>query len=145
MKKIIVLMLICCMVLPMIPTLAAEQGSDDYDFDANEIMVTIHPDWYDHQYEVDDFSEINCIGIYYGYDGKVDGRPVQKLLLTLAEESHQNVLECIEILLTRPDVYAASANHLIPAPGDQALLIPVILMVFSGMGIALLTLRKKYR
>ena len=51
MKKIIALMLICCMVLPMIPTLAAEQGSDDYNFsiiqylsagDTTYLRITAH-------------------------------------------------------------------------------------------------------
>lgn len=96
-------------------------------FTEKEICVIIHPDWYDEVYTAADFAAINCVSVKSSGDGKVNGRLVQLMLLTIADVGKQKVLDAIQQLETREDIYAAHPNYLLQidedcehAPADES-------------------------
>lgn len=83
------------------------------DFLEKQVCVIIHPDWYEKTYTVDDFSEINCFSVEFTATGKVGDQLVQLLLVRFQDGGKQKVLDVVQQLESRSDIYAADPNYLI--------------------------------
>lgn len=163
MKRILTIGMMMCLVCALImcmagfPVSASEdveeiekvywEGTIDDLFTEKEVCVVIHPDWYEKEYTVEDFADINCVSVKVSATGKVNGRLVQLLLVTIADEGKQSVLDAVRQLETRADIYAAHPNILVPETGETALLpVATTMLLLSGTALAVLLLRKrKYR
>ena len=88
----------------------------------HEIIVIIDKSWYDKAYTAEDFSEFGCIDVKdiseeEDYKSMLQSQ-YRTLLLTLQEESKQNVLDCIKILELREDMYFVDVKRILPV-GDS--------------------------
>ena len=80
----------------------------DMDFFDNMVVVVTQPYMYDHEYTVEDFSDIGCIEI--SNVKKYQNSKKQILWLVLDKNSKQNVLDAISILEQRQDVVRADPH-----------------------------------
>ena len=103
----------------------------DFEDDSVLVIITNQKSLEFHEYTVDDFPEINCISVedlspyadrsieekrsYLGLDGskgRIDASKYKQILyIKLAEHGKKNVLDVIEILEKRDDVYCAEPNY----------------------------------
>ena len=103
----------------------------DFEDDSILVIITNEKSLEFHEYTVDDFPEINCISVedlspyadrsieekrsYLGLDGskgRIDASKYKQILyIKLEEHSKENVLDVIEILEKRDDVYSAAPNY----------------------------------
>ena len=80
------------------------------EFTEDGIIIIVFPEYNFESYTVDDFSEIGCIEVKeLSYDVEA-GVLNRFILLTLDEKSKQNVLDCIQVLQQRVDIYSAEPN-----------------------------------
>ena len=79
-------------------------------FEDNKVLIMLMPEYNFTEYTVADFADIGCTELRELYDFVEEGRLSRGLALTLSEHSKQNVLDAIELLYQRPDVYEASPN-----------------------------------
>lgn len=71
-------------------------------FEDNEIIIIVFEKYRDKEFVPEDFAEIDCVAV------RSSGGCYR--LLTLSENSKQNVLDCIKILEHRTDIYWAFPN-----------------------------------
>lgn len=103
----------------------------DFEDDSVLVIITNEKSLEFHEYTVEDFPDINCISVedlspyadrsieekrsYLGLDGskgRIDASKYKQILyIKLAEHSKENVLDVIEILEKRDDVYCAEPNY----------------------------------
>lgn len=85
----------------------------EYHFIDNQISIWVFSEYNSYQYTANDFSEINCIELYESpWQNYEDGKRFRRILLTLDKKSKHNVLNCIQILQLRVEIYAADVNSL---------------------------------
>lgn len=166
MKKFLIIGILFCLLCTMLmPTKVSaekyvytwtevdEEGNEhtytiEYDAEdmlsKNEVWVKIHPDWYDHEYTPEDFSEVNCIAIEELLLGAPD-YDERYFLLTLSDEGLEKVYHAIEILGAREDITEAFANTLVVPPTGETTMLPaaVAMLVFSAVALAALAIRRK--
>ena len=79
-------------------------------FEDNTVVVILMPEYNFTEYTVADFADIGCTEVRDLFSFVEADRLSRALVLTLSEHSKQNVLDAIELLYQRPDVYEASPN-----------------------------------
>lgn len=82
------------------------------DFTDNDILLVMMPEYNFREYTVNDFSSIGCIEIEDLTIEPKEGELCRIFHLTLATHSKQNVLDAIETLEERDDIYSAEPNYL---------------------------------
>lgn len=87
------------------------------EFTDDEILVTVFPEWEEEEYTASDFQEVGCIAVEEIFNGERTDIPSRILLLTLNIQSKENVLDAIDLLEDRQDVYAAEPNFVAVADG----------------------------
>lgn len=123
-KKIIVLFTAVALLITVIPktTISAHEHEDiekhychatiDDHFTDNEIIVMLMPCANYTTYNADSFSEINCISVNE-INRPIKPNCVSRIIkLTLSANSKQNVLDAINILYQRDDIFSAEPNYL---------------------------------
>ena len=80
------------------------------DFDADEIIIVIFPEYTLYPYTVEDFAEIGCVELRNLWFDEDDPSEVRIIWLKLDKNSKQNVLNCIKILEHRVDLESAEPN-----------------------------------
>lgn len=83
----------------------------DQSFSDNEIIVVINAAYNDRLYTAESFSEIGCVEITELTHNVNLGDRSRIIKLTIAENSKEGVLEAIEQLEQREDVYSAEPNY----------------------------------
>lgn len=87
-------------------------------FTDDEILVVINPNWNYYEYTVTDFSEIGCVSVEE-LAGATDSQTRSRiLLLTIADGTKAKVLEAIQLLQQRSDIYCVEPNYLEEAHTD---------------------------
>lgn len=82
----------------------------EYDFDDQEIIIVVFPEYNLYSYAVEDFFEIGCVDIRDLTVKVTAGKLCRTLSLTLPVKNKQNVLKSIQILQLRGDIYSAEPN-----------------------------------
>ncbi|MBE6976053.1 MAG: peptidase [Ruminococcaceae bacterium] len=81
-------------------------------FTENEIIVVIQPNWNEKVYNADDFSDIGCLAVRE-LAGATDTHTLSRiLLLTISDGTKTKVLEAIQNLEQRNDIYSAEPNYI---------------------------------
>ncbi|MBE6959562.1 MAG: peptidase [Ruminococcaceae bacterium] len=82
------------------------------------MIVTINPSWNDYAYTIADFSEIDCIAIRELADAEGPQTLSRILLLTIANGTKLGVLEAIQLLQQRSDIYCVEPNYILSVCTD---------------------------
>lgn len=81
-------------------------------FTDNEIIIVTMPSSNYYDYNNSSFSEVGCIEIKE-LTSKIEPNTLSRIIkLTIAEKSKQAVLNAIQILEKRPDIYSAEPNYI---------------------------------
>lgn len=83
------------------------------EFVIGEVIVSVYPFALDYTYSEEDFSEIGCVdirGLSYYPDN--EPMPTKFMVLEISDDTKQGVLDAIELLLQREDVYSAQPNFI---------------------------------
>ncbi len=88
------------------------QATIDDDFTDNEILIITMPFANYKEYIPEDFANINCIGIEELSCNIKEDDLCRTIELTIEGHSKQNVLEAIDILESRNDIYCAQPNYI---------------------------------
>ena len=79
-------------------------------FALNCVIITVYPFANEYEYTPEDFSYLGCSKITE-MDVKIrDDKPSRKLVLSIDAPTKQDVLEALEVLGLREDVYRAEPN-----------------------------------
>lgn len=85
-------------------------------FAKDRVIISVYPFALDYEYTVEDFSGIDCTEVrqlsYYPDDRDM---PTKFLILYISDRSRKGVLEAIEALILREDVYSAQPDFVIRA------------------------------
>ena len=82
------------------------------EFTEDDIIIMVFPEYNFESYTVEDFAEIGCVEIRDLTRNVKPGIINRIVLLTLDEKSKQNVLDCIQVLQQRVDIYSAEPNYI---------------------------------
>jgi len=108
---------------------------------ANAVIVKLHPDWGDRECTIEDFSDVNCVGIVQELLFTDDGRYVT---IKIGDIGLEYVYKAIEVLNARDDIVLAFPDEWFPPEtGDTALIPAAIALLISGTGLAVLAIRRK--
>jgi hypothetical protein len=81
------------------------------DYDADEIIIVVFPEYNDYPYTAEDFLEIGCIEVKDLTVNIQPGQLCRILYLRLSAYSKQNVLDCVKMLELREDIYCAEPSY----------------------------------
>ncbi|MBQ7355585.1 MAG: hypothetical protein IJW62_08715, partial [Clostridia bacterium] len=82
------------------------------EFTENNIIIMVFPEYNFESYTAEDFAEIGCVEIKELTRNVKPDIINRIILLTLDKDSKQNVLDCIQILQQRTDIYSAEPNFI---------------------------------
>lgn len=88
------------------------EATIEEEFSDNKVLVTIYPAWNEKNYSVSDFAEVDCVEVDKIFSGKRSDMPSHILELTLSEKSKEGVLDAVDALIQRSDVYCAEPNYI---------------------------------
>ena len=81
------------------------------DYEIGKIIIKVYPFANHVEYTVDDFTEVGCTRIYALEDVREDlDKPTRSFVIEIRESSKQAVLDAIETLEKRADIYIAEPN-----------------------------------
>lgn len=87
---------------------------EDAEFRTGVVIIGVYPFALDYAYTVDDFSEVGCTEIrQLGYYPDDKDMPTKFLVLTISDETKQGVINAINTLILREDVYCAEPDMII--------------------------------
>ena len=81
------------------------------DFEIGKIIIKVYPFANHVEYTVDDFAEVGCTRIYALENVREDlDKPTRSFVIEIRESTKQAVLDAIETLEKRADIYIAEPN-----------------------------------
>ena len=96
---------------------APVQDYKDSEFKAGVVLVMVYPFALDYDYTAEDFSDVDCTAVREFLSFPDSEKMANKVLrLELSDKTRKGVLDAIEILAQREDVYSAWADAEIPFP-----------------------------
>lgn len=119
--RLLALCLALSLMLPLIPAQALAAGSGEIEkvystatiedsFTDNEVLLVMMPEYNETAYTIADFSDVGCTAMEELFYDTEPGVLSRIILLTLDQNSKQNVLDAIHILEQREDIYSAEPN-----------------------------------
>lgn len=82
-------------------------------FAIDHVVITVYPFANDVEYTAEDFSEIGCMRVVCTSDSVTDNtKPTKRFRLYFEGRSKRDVLNAIEVLLRRDDVYRAQPDFI---------------------------------
>ena len=84
----------------------------DNDFATDSVIIIVYPFANSYPFTPEDFQEVGCTAVNKlmgPYENKE--KPTRFLLLTLDTESKQEIIDAIEILQERADIYCAEPDY----------------------------------
>ena len=95
------------------PQIKAEGLTISDNFAEGRVMICVYQFAYEYSFRPSDFTEIGCATVedLFGPYEKQD-HPTRWLILTLEDESKESVVDAIEILLERADIYCAEPDYI---------------------------------
>lgn len=83
------------------------------DFEIGRIIIKVYPFANHVEYTADDFAEVGCTGIYALENVKEDvDKPTRSFIIEIRGSTKQAVLDAIETLEKRADIYIAEPNYI---------------------------------
>lgn len=84
---------------------------ENADFRTGVVIIGVYPFALDYAYTAGDFSEVGCTEVrQLGYYPDDKDMPTKLLVLTISDQTKQGVIDAINVLILRDDVYSAQPD-----------------------------------